>query len=223
LTKLSDYTASEERENGIYEYIGEMYKKARLFYLGRGQATEPEYFVVYLNKPVQKPADFAGLKLGGTSAFHGFYEELGAVPVALRMPDLYSSLERGLVDGLCTSIYLGATMGLYDITKYIVRHGIYICTVSVVFNLDTWNRMPKHLQELLVDTMVEFEKKYRTWDARKRLAAFKKAEAAGVKIVTFPPDMAEWFRKCAKEGALKYAEKRFPEDLVRELTKRITK
>jgi TRAP-type C4-dicarboxylate transport system substrate-binding protein len=223
LTKLSDYTAWEERENGIYEYIKDMYKKAGLFYLGRGQATEPKYFVMYLNKLVQKPADFVGLKLGGTSAFHGWYQKLGAVPVSLSMPDLFSSLDRGLVDGLSTSIYLGATLGLYDVAKYIVRDGVYICTVSTLINLDTWNRIPTHLQKLLGETMAEFEKKYTPWDAAKRDAAFKKAEAAGSKIITFQPDMDEWFRKCAEEGAVEYAEKRFPKDLVRELMERIKK
>ena len=49
-TKLSDYTAQEERKNGIFEYIGEMYNKAGLRYLGRA-ASNDGFFCTNTNSP----------------------------------------------------------------------------------------------------------------------------------------------------------------------------
>src|SRR4030042_5351031 len=77
VTHLSMWTAPEERKNGVYEGIGEIYKKAGMFYLGRGQATEPGYFMMFLNKSVEKPADFKGLRLGGSTSFHGQFHGFG--------------------------------------------------------------------------------------------------------------------------------------------------
>jgi len=54
VTYLSIWTAPEERKKGVYEAIGELYKKAGMFYLGRGQATEPGYFMMFLNKSAEK-------------------------------------------------------------------------------------------------------------------------------------------------------------------------
>jgi TRAP-type C4-dicarboxylate transport system substrate-binding protein len=222
-TKMSIYTAWEERENGIYEYIQDMYKKGRLFYVGRAQATEPGYFSVYLNKRVEKPQDFVGLKLGGSTAFHGFYKALGASVATVPLPEYYSAMERGVVDGICTSIYLGITFGIVDVTKYIISQGVYRCTAALVMNPDAWNELPKHLQKLFMDTMVEFEKKYTPYDLGLRADAVKKAEAAGVEMITFSPDVTKWFLKAADDGSWKYAQERFPGDVIPKLRERITK
>ena len=139
------------------------------------------------------------------------------------LPEYYSAMERGVVDGICTSIYLGITFGIVDVTKYIISHGVYRCTASLIVNLDSWNGLPKHLQKLLMDSMVEFEKKYTPYDRGLRAEAMKKAEAAGVEIITFSPDVAKWFLEAANEGSWKYAQERFPGDVIPKLRERITK
>ena len=222
-TKMSDYTAWEERENGIFEYIQAMYEKGGLFYLGRAQATDPNYFVMYLNKRVEKPQDFAGLKLGGSTAFHGFYKELGASVATIPLPEYYSAMERRIVDGISTSIYLGVTFGIVEVTKYVISHGFYRCTAALVVNPDSWNGLPKHLQKLLMDSMIEFEKKYTLFDRGLRAETMKKAEAAGVEIITFSPDVTKWFYEAAEKGSWKYAQERFPGDVIPKLRERITK
>ena len=224
-TKLSDYTAWEERENNIYEYIGEMYKKGGLVYLGRAQATERAGFFMFLNKLIEKPEDFVGLKLGGSTGFHGFYKELGAIPVTVTMGDYYSALERGVVDGITTGLYYGVAFGLVDVSDFVTREGVYIITTVLVCNPDSWNRIPKHLQELMINSMAEYEKKYTPWEKGKRAEAFRKAEAAGSKILTFSPDVAKWYHKAAEEGTWNYLKNRFPDraEAIAELRERITK
>jgi TRAP-type C4-dicarboxylate transport system substrate-binding protein len=222
-TKLSIYTAWEERKNGIYEYIRDMYTKAGLYYLGRGEATKPEYFNMFINKRIEKPKDFAGLKLGGSTAFHGQYKRLGASVATLAIPEYHSAMERHVVDGLVSSIYVGFVYGLHEVTKYIIGHGFYRCTVAVPVNLKTWNRLPKHLQELLTQCMAEFEKKYEPYEAEQKQLALKRAKAAGVEILWFPPDMAKWYIECANEGSWDYARERFPGDVIPKLRDRITK
>ena len=222
-TCLSDYTAWEEREVGIYEYIVEMYEKAGLYYLGRPEASKPHYFHLYVNKRIEKPEDFAGLKFGGSTAFHGHYKRLGAKVTTLAIPEYHSAMERGVVDGVDTSIFMGMTIGLQEVSKYLIGHGFFRCTVALPVNLDTWNQIPKHLQELMIETMAEFEKKYHAFEDEQHTVFLKKHEEAGVELLYFPPDMEEWFIECAVEGLWEYSVERFPGDVIPQLREKITK
>jgi len=221
-TKLSIYTAWEERENGIYEYIRDMYKKAGFYYLGRGEATKSEYFMLGLNKKVEKPEDFRKLKLGGSTAFHGLYKRLGAKVTTLAIPEYHSALERKVVDGVATGVGVFVTAGLFDIMPYAVGHRFYRSTVAVPINLNTWNKLPKHLQELLTECMAQYEKDYYVFDEKWSSSKIKAAEAKGLKLLYFPPDMANWFLESANEGSWDYAMERFPGDVIPKLRARIT-
>lgn len=222
-TKLSIYTAWEERENNIYEYIVEMYKKAGLYYLGRPEASKPHYFHLYVSKRIEKPEDFAGLKFGGSTAFHGHYKRLGAKVTTLAIPEYHSAMERGVVDGVDTSIFMGMTIGLQEVSKYLISHGFYRATPSLPINLDTWNQIPKHLQELMIETMAEFERKFYPYEDEQHEVFLKKHEEAGVELLTFPPEMEEWFIEAANEGSWDYALERFPGDVIPKLREKITK
>jgi TRAP-type C4-dicarboxylate transport system substrate-binding protein len=222
-TCMSDYTAWEERENGIYEYIRDMYKKAGLYYLGRAGATEPGFFFLYINKRAEKPADFKGLKLGGSTAFHGFYRELGASIATLAIPEYHSAMERGVVDGVVTSLPVGIQFGLHEISKYLILPSFYRATPALPINLKKWNSLPKHLQDLMTECMAQFEKEFSAFEKEERASDLKRVEAAGVEIIRYPPDMAKWFLNAAAEGAWKNAQKRFPGDVIPKLKERITK
>jgi len=222
-TKLSIYTAWEERENNIYEYIVEMYKKAGLYYLGRPEASKPHYFHLYVNKRIEKPEDFAGLKFGGSTAFHGHYKRLGASVATLAIPEYHSAMERGVVDGVDTSIFAGWQFGLQEVSKYLIGHGFYRATPALPVNLDSWNRIPKHLQKLMIECMAEFERYFHPYEAEQKEVFLKKHEEAGVEILYFPPDMAKWFIEAANEGSWDYALERFPGDVIPQLREKITK
>jgi TRAP-type C4-dicarboxylate transport system substrate-binding protein len=222
-TCLSDYTAMEERENGIYEYIRDMYKKAGLYYLGRGGATEPGFFFMFLRKRAEKPEDFKGLKLGGSSAFHGFYQELGASVSLLAIPQYHSAMERGVVDGVVTAPSVGMQFGINEVSKYLIIPSVYRGTVALPINIKTWNRIPKHLQDLLTECMIEFEKGFSSFELAEREADVKRIEKSGVKLIRLEPQVAKWFVNAANEGAWKYAQKRFPGDVIPKLRERITK
>jgi TRAP-type transport system periplasmic protein len=214
VTHLSPFSAVEERKNGVYEAIGELYKKAGMFYLGRGEATEPGYFLLFLRKPVAKPEDFKGLRLGGSTSFHGQYKELGAVASTLQITEYNTAMERGTVDGLTSSIYIAIAFGLQNVTKYIVQPGFWRSSVAVPINLAKWNKIPPDLQKMMIKEMAAFEAKFAPYELGQRNVFIKKFQDAGVKVINLSPDVAKWFVTTSTEGAWKYAEERQPGDII---------
>jgi TRAP-type C4-dicarboxylate transport system substrate-binding protein len=214
VTHMSPFTAAEERENGVYDAISKLYKKAGMFYLGRGEATDPGYFVMFLNKPVTKPADFKGLRLGGTTSFLGQYRELGCVATTLQITDYNTAMERGVVDGLVTSVYIALSYGLPSVCKYVVQPGFWRSSVAFTINLAKWNKIPPDLQEMMIKEMAAFETKYAAYELEQRNRIIKKFSDAGSQIITLSPDVAKWFVANSTEGAWKYAQERQPGDII---------
>ena len=137
--------------------------------------------------------------------------------------EYHSAMERGVVDGIGTSIFAGLQFGLHEVSKYLISHSFYRSTVALPVNLATWNRIPKHLQEMMTETLIEFGKKHEPFDAVQRKLAEKKVEKAGVKILSLSPKAEKWFIEAAREGSWEYAKKRFPGEVIPNLRKRITK
>jgi len=106
-------------------------------------------------KPVHVLEDLEGMKIGTTSTTMAkTLERLGAVPVIQPPGNLYTSLERGLVDGVESN--WEATFGTwkyYDVTKY-RTDGINLGVPGplVVMNLDSWNNLPPDIQKVIEET-----------------------------------------------------------------------
>jgi TRAP-type C4-dicarboxylate transport system substrate-binding protein len=222
VTHLSPFTAAQERKNGVYDAINKLYKKAGLFYLGRGEATEPGYFILFLNKPVEKQADFKGMKLGGSTSFHGMYKELGSVPTTIHITDYNTAMERGVVDGLVTSIYIAMSYGLNNVSKYVLQPGIWRSSVALTMNLAKWNKIPPDLQKMIIDEVAKFETKYAAYEIEQRNRMLKKFTESGAKLITLSPDVAKWFVKASTDGAWKYAQERQPGDIIPKMKKLLT-
>lgn len=223
VTHLSPFSAVEERKNGVYEAIGELYKKAGLFYLGRGEATETGYFIMFLNKPVEKREDFKGLRLGGTTSFHGQFRELGGVASTLQTTEYNTAMERSAVDGLSTSIYIALAYGLQSVSKYVIQPGFWRSSVGLPVNLAKWNKIPPDLQKMMISEMAAFEAKFAPYEFEQRNLFIKKFADAGAKVIQPPPDVADWFVAASTEGAWKYAQERQSGDIIARMRQLLTK
>ena len=224
VTHMSPFTAAEERKNGVYDAINDLYKKAGMFYLGRAEATEHGYFMLFLNKSVEKPADFKGLRLGGSTSFHGQYRELGGVPSTLAPTEYNTAMERGTVDGLSTSIYIAVAYGLQSVSKYVVQPGFWRASVALPVNLAKWNQIPPDLQKMMVSEMAAFETKFSAYELEQRNGFIKKfTSAGGAKVLNLSPDVAKWLVNTSTEGAWKYAEERQPGEAITKMKQLLMK
>jgi len=202
---VSELSPAEERAVGFYDYINELHKKKRMVYLGRNRG---DGFYWTSNKLIKDPhVDFKGLKMAviGT-LWQSFAKELGIAPVSVPIPDIYASLERGVVDGFGIAGVGSASMTIGEVTKYCIDHEILMGgSGATIMNLKSWNKLPKHLQDLIMQEFINYENElpaYFEEKIKKERVALKKQ---GMQFIKFPSAAdAEWYVETAKKA--KWAE-----------------
>ncbi len=206
--KLGQVPIAEQRKNGAFELINEIWqKKANMYYLGRPIEYEP--FHLYLNKKIDKP-DLTGLKIRITPVYRDFFQALGANVVTTPPGEVYTALERGVVDG-----YGWPIGGIFDFnwqekTKYRVDPGFYMAEVSVLVNLDTWKKLTPKQREYLQKQMLASEAENDFWK-RNNEAETKRQAAAGIQTITFDPATSKQYLDKAYEVGWAAAIKASPE------------
>src|SRR6195256_2222174 len=137
--KLTEHPMSELRKNGGYDAMAAIYaQKMNAIFLARLVDNNP--FHLYLNKPIDKP-DLTGLKLRITPVYRDFFQALGATVVQTAPGEVYTALERGVVDGYGWPITGIFDLGWHEKTKYRVDPGFYSAEVSVLINKASWDRL----------------------------------------------------------------------------------
>jgi TRAP-type C4-dicarboxylate transport system substrate-binding protein len=145
--KLTERPMSELRKNGGYDYMAQLYAdKMNAIFLARHVDGNP--FHLYLNKPISSP-DLTGLKIRITPVYRDFFQALGATVVQTAPGEVYTALERGVVDGYGWPITGIFDLGWHEKTKYRVDPGFYTAEVSILVNKSTWDRLTDAQRDLL--------------------------------------------------------------------------
>lgn len=108
------------------------------------------------NIAVHTPADLAGTKLRiPTRTGAWVIEALGASPVAMPVPELPPSLQKGVVDGAMIPFEIIPPLAIQDQTDYQIegfdeeRFGT--TTFQVSMNAERWNGLPEDIQKAFKD------------------------------------------------------------------------
>jgi len=180
--KLTQLPAPELRKNGATELVNKIWnEKANMQYLGRVIDYTP--FHLYLTKKIDKP-DLTGLKLRITPVYRDFFQALGATVVQTAPGEVYTALERGVVDG-----YGWPINGIFDFnwqekTKFRVDPGFYSAEVSLVMNLDKWKSLSQSQKDLLMRHVIAHEANAVSWKKINEDDTKRQAQA-GIQTITF--------------------------------------
>lgn len=212
---LTSLTLDEERKpGGAHDFLLEMYKKGGLYYMGRTIYLRRGFFYTVLrNKKVQKPEDLKGLTIGGTTAAQAPALAWGCAYTMINLDDAYSALERGVVDGLQAQPASGYRYySTYEVVKYLIDHPIYNNTSRVFMNLKSFEKLPKHLQDLLVKTFIQAEKEMSLKAEEREEGDLRwMVENGRLELIKFSPEDAKKYVDAAHNGLWELQQKRFPE------------
>lgn len=196
--KLLNKPAAEQRKNGTWAYLNELHnKKLNSYYLARQFLPLP--FHLYLNKKIDK-LDLTGLRIRVTPIYRDIVQALGGTPVTTPPGEVYTALERGVVDGYGWPITGIFDLGWEKATKYRLQPPFYTVEGSVLVNLDTWNGLNDQQRKVLQDAAAWLE------NLESENAALIEAERArqekfGIQTLDFGPAASQDFIKKANDVA----------------------
>ncbi len=208
-THLSRLTPPAERKSGYYDLRVDLLKKHNVFYMGRPE--HGVWFHVFTNKPVKRPQEMAGQKIRTSATYEPFVKALGAVPITLPGSEVYTALERGVVDGYAWSVLGNVSMGWPEVCKFIVEPKLYSMNLEALINLDTWNKLTKPQQKLLTDLMIENEAKFTKVFEELGEKELNAMQAKGMKFIKFTPEDSKWYVDLAYKAGWDEVIKKSPE------------
>lgn len=152
------------------------------------------------SKEIRTVESLKGLKLRAPEGMvQRVFAAAGASPVNLPGSEVYTSLEKGVIDAADFSLFsVNQSQGMHSIGKYPIYPGFHSLPVqAVTLNKDIWDKLPQDIKAVLetgvrrlaLDVMYQYEMQ----DA----VAVKKAKSEGVNIVDWSAEERAKFRKIA--------------------------
>lgn len=213
IIKLSTLTPQEERARGVTAYWDELHQqKMNARYLGRlGGVMQ---FHIFLKNPVDS-ADLRGLTLRSAPAYNAMLRSLGAAPVIIPGGEIYSALQRGVVDGFVFPNVGVTDLALHEVSGYRLVPGFYQIEFVSLINKDVWNRLPADLQELLEAVSVEQEQATADMFARAIAAEEAVRENAGMRDIILEDEEAAKILRAAEEAGWEDIRGKVGDDVIR--------
>jgi TRAP-type C4-dicarboxylate transport system substrate-binding protein len=196
ILKLSETSAAEQRQNGGYDLINKIWaEKANMRYLAKVVEFTP--FHLYVNKKIDKP-DLTGLKIRITPVYREFFQAMNAAVMTTAPGEVYTALERGVIDGYGWPIHALFDLNWHEKTKFRVDPGFYNAEVGLVMNLDRYKGLPAKAREYLDRQALAYEAQNDFWKTYNANEAKRQAQA-GIQTISFDAATSKAYVDKAKE------------------------
>jgi len=150
-------TVPEVRKSGMIELMDKMHRaKLGVTFLGGGLWAGCLNMIL-LKEPVYK-ADLTGLKIRAIPVQQPAVKSLGGTITLVPPEEVYTALERGLLDGVACPTVLTPDYKYEEITKYMFFPLIPMsCWVPVVVNAKVWDGLPEDVKKIIRDELDKLE------------------------------------------------------------------
>ena len=118
---------------------------------------------IYTQRPIKSVADLKGLKMrvyDGTGLAFG--KATGIAARKMPFSEVYPAMKAGLLDSMYTSSVSGVDAKAWEVLKYFTPINIVGPVNLVNVNLDAWNKLPKDIQETVLEIAAQMENEM--WD-----------------------------------------------------------
>ncbi len=194
------------RTSGVWQAIDEAYQKKGLKLIAMPVHREGYQFV--LRKGLNADGGIKNMKIRTTPGYFGIINGFNAVSVTLPPGEVYSALQKGVVDGAGWPTIGVVSFRWYEVATTLVRPTFGNSTYLLFMNLDAFNKLDAAKQKILLDAGEKTER-----DAQAAFTALTQDEekellAKGMKIARFPDKDAAQLDRLFAEGLWALVEKK---------------
>lgn len=178
------------------KYLKEEYERKGVYLAFLGAIAPYNIFTV---KPVRNLEDLKGLKIRAPAGpFVDMAKNLGAVPVSMTIAEVYTALQRGIIDGVFTPDFGADKYKFYEITKYMTVLNIGVSPSHWGLNRKTFDALPQDLKRLFYNLLrIESQFFSQGFDKQNGLSRENLARK-GVEVIHLEPEELERWKSAVK-------------------------
>ncbi|MBN1189973.1 MAG: TRAP transporter substrate-binding protein DctP [Dehalococcoidales bacterium] len=145
------------------------------------------------DKEIRVPADFKGLKIGGSGYVMEIVNKNGGATVTQMPPDMYMNLDKGVVNGSVTGYGMIHDYHIPEIVDYFLDVDLGSGMFPTIINKEFYEGMTEEDKGIFHQTIAEFEKMSAESSLVARNGGINDIKAAGKTVSPLTPaEKAEW-------------------------------
>lgn len=214
----SNKSIQDMRKNGAIDHLDKLWRAQLGSHILGWFDTHVRFHMYFASNGKPKTASteaemrkmLLGIKMFSTPTFREFQVALGATPVALKIPEILSSMDKGVIRGYGWPEYGMTGLGMQRVTKYRLDPTYYRGNILTLVNAAKWDSLPANVKKFLAEQAVAYEAvsaKYVKSEVDREQGILKKN---GMEIITLPDGLSSKYRAIAHDIAWKRLAKRSP-------------
>jgi len=202
---------NEVKASGYHDYMAKVHAAKGLIFVGDLPVSQLK-FHIFLKKPIKTIDGLKNMKIRVFPAIAPAIKALGGNPVVLPMPQIYTSMERGLVSGFVTGVS-GVAKKYKEVIGAYITPGFYRATFHFLVNPKSWAKLPDSTKAKIINFVRNVDPP--TYEAgwspvlKRGYADLKKG---GVKAIKFSPKVEAKFKKTVLGAAWSAVKKKAPKE-----------
>ena len=209
---IANVSGATWRKNGAFDIMSKAWaSKLNAVILGWGNYYGfNQFYMWFKEKPKFSKVtglDLSGMKMRTTPLYTPFLKAMGAITKNISPAEVYTALERGVVDGLAWPEGGVAFRGWQRFIKYRVEPGFFRSTTMVTMNKTKFDKLPKKAQNQLIAAGLHYERDSGAILKKRAEIDNQKVYKEGVQRLILPPDIAKVYIKTIISANWKAAEK----------------
>ncbi len=148
--------AALRRSSGVFDFVDRHYNKLGLKVIAI-TATGSKGFQFVTKQAIKGAQGLAGMKVRATVSYHPMIKALGGTPVVMGAGEVYSALEKGVVDAAAWGLTGVADFKWNEVAKYLARPTFGQASLFLFMNLKAWNGLTPAQQKIMTEEAVKLE------------------------------------------------------------------
>ncbi|WP_417676033.1 TRAP transporter substrate-binding protein DctP [Pseudodonghicola sp.] len=137
--------------------------------------------------------DLGGMRLRSQPIYTAFFESVGAVPVSVPVPDVYTGLERKTFDGIGWPVAGVMDLSWDKYLKYRIDPGFFNTDLTIIMNPETWAGLSDQAKAVITEAAAEHEIATRDHLAQITAETDAAVQKKGIKVITLEGEAAKTY------------------------------
>lgn len=182
--------------NGLFDkFLGDDFKEVKLLWPGLLGPVQ----IHLVKKEVRTLEDMRGMQFRcPPGPLSDSIKALGATPVVIPLPEVYTAMERGMVEGTTMPFEALVAFKLHEVVDYHIALDLSCGMNVTAVNLKVWNSLPPDVQKVFEDLSPWAQELLNNAANEADKVAISVCEKAGNKIITLPPEEKVRWTKATK-------------------------